>query len=227
MNHNISISHAFSEAWKLFKNKKRFLILAALVSGVIMGIVQFLTVRLEDSTIGTFIITIVSIIIGIAISLAWANTTIKVVRGNSQEWEDVKTPYQNWWKFFIAQLLYAIPLVLVFFLGIILVGISQGALPILIAVIVLAIAVSIYVTIRFMFLALVAIENPNLDPVKLLKKSAKITKGHFLDLIGFHVVAFFLNLLGLLCLGVGLLVTIPVTLTAKAYIYNRITSHQG
>lgn len=57
-----------------------------------------------------------------------------------------------------------------------------------------------------------------------LKMSAAATKGNKWNLLGFFVVAGLLNIGGALLLGVGLLVTIPVTTLAFASVYRTLTS---
>jgi len=59
-------------------------------------------------------------------------------------------------------------------------------------------------------------------PVEALRQSAAITKGVKWDLFWFGLLFFLINMLGILALLVGLLVTIPVTMLANAYIYRKL-----
>ncbi|HNV96777.1 MAG TPA: DUF975 family protein [bacterium] len=58
--------------------------------------------------------------------------------------------------------------------------------------------------------------------IESLKKSYKITKGLVWSLMVLGFVLGLINLLGLLCLGVGLLVTIPISYIATAYVYKKM-----
>jgi hypothetical protein len=228
MTGTISLSTAFSHAWKLFKANKKFLILATLASGVVMLITQLLSMQLEDSIIGSILITIISIIVGIIIALGWAQVAIRIVRGNSHQWNDIMTPRNIWWKFFLVQILYNIPIFIVGIIGAIIAVLAlsakiPGSIIILILAIIAILAVAVYVSVRFMFLAFASLQHAELSTIALFKKTARITKGHFLDLIGFYIVSFFINVVGFIMIGVGLLVTIPLTMLAKAYIFEKIT----
>ena len=61
--------------------------------------------------------------------------------------------------------------------------------------------------------------DKQLGPVDAIKKSWSISKGYKLKLIGFILVILLINLLGIIALLVGLLVTIPVTLLATVHVY--------
>lgn len=64
-------------------------------------------------------------------------------------------------------------------------------------------------------------------PIEALKQSAEATKG-----IRWHIFLLFLtcaalNILGLICFGIGLLITGPVTLIAIAVVYRKITGQSS
>ncbi|MFA5156931.1 MAG: DUF975 family protein [Candidatus Omnitrophota bacterium] len=60
-------------------------------------------------------------------------------------------------------------------------------------------------------------------PIEALKKSSAITKGVKWDLILFGLAFFGINLAGILALGIGILVTLPVTMLATAFIYRKLS----
>jgi uncharacterized membrane protein len=61
------------------------------------------------------------------------------------------------------------------------------------------------------------------SPVEALKKSAAITKGSKVNLFLFGLLMALVNLAGLLCLVVGLVVTVPTTLVAMAYVFRKLS----
>jgi uncharacterized membrane protein len=69
-----------------------------------------------------------------------------------------------------------------------------------------------------------AIVDRGLGPIDALKHSAAVTKGARMALLGFWIVAFLLNLVGLLALVIGLFVTGPITMVAAAYVYRKLDS---
>jgi uncharacterized membrane protein len=68
------------------------------------------------------------------------------------------------------------------------------------------------------------IVDKGLGPIEALKASSTITKGVKWDLLLFGLLLFCINLLGLLCLVVGLFVTVPTTMLAYTFVYRRLES---
>ncbi|NQU17824.1 MAG: hypothetical protein HQ564_07130 [Candidatus Saganbacteria bacterium] len=66
------------------------------------------------------------------------------------------------------------------------------------------------------------IVDKGMKPVDALKKSAEITKGVRPQLFLFAIVLWLVNLLGMLCLFVGVFVSLPVTFLATAYVYRKL-----
>jgi len=59
-------------------------------------------------------------------------------------------------------------------------------------------------------------------PINALKASSTITRGAKWDLGLFTTVIALLNLAGIIVLGVGLLITLPITILASVYIYRQL-----
>jgi len=74
----------------------------------------------------------------------------------------------------------------------------------------------------FMFSTFLVIDR-ELGPIEALKESNRITHGHKWRLLGFSVVLVLINLLGLIALVVGLLVTIPVSSLAFTHAYRALS----
>lgn len=60
-----------------------------------------------------------------------------------------------------------------------------------------------------------------------LRLSGELTRGARGDLFIFYLALIGVNLLGALCLGVGLLVTMPLTWLAGAYVYRKLSKEPG
>ncbi len=112
---------------------------------------------------------------------------------------------------------------------------AKRVLKFIAATIIYAVAVSIgfilliipgvYIATRFKFFPYVVIENEDLSMADLIKKTYKLSHNHFWVIFAFLVMATILNFIGALLLMVGLIVTVPVTLFASAYMYNRLKEH--
>jgi uncharacterized membrane protein len=70
----------------------------------------------------------------------------------------------------------------------------------------------------FMFAFFSVIER-ELGPIEALSESNRITRGHKWPLFGLVLLLIGINLLGVLALGVGLLVSIPVSTLAFVHAY--------
>ena len=66
------------------------------------------------------------------------------------------------------------------------------------------------------------IVDKGLGPIEALKRSSAITRGVKWDLFVFFLVLSGINLLGALCLLIGLFVTIPTTMVALAFVYRKL-----
>ncbi len=59
-------------------------------------------------------------------------------------------------------------------------------------------------------------------PIEALKGSSTLTQGIKWDLAGFAGVVVLINLIGFVFLGVGLFITIPLTMLASVYVYRKL-----
>lgn len=76
--------------------------------------------------------------------------------------------------------------------------------------------------IKFQFMPVLTVDR-GLRPVEAMRESARMTEGHKWHLFKFGLAALGVNLLGLLCLGVGLLVTVPLTTLAYLHVYRSLS----
>jgi hypothetical protein len=83
----------------------------------------------------------------------------------------------------------------------------------------------IYIAVRFKFFPYVVIENENASLKDLIKMTYKLSAGHFWILFFFLILATILNILGGLAFVIGLVVTVPVTVFASAYMYIKLKEH--
>jgi uncharacterized membrane protein len=66
------------------------------------------------------------------------------------------------------------------------------------------------------------IVDKNLGPVDAIKKSWNVTRGNTWNLFFFGILIGLINLLGIICLVVGLFVTVPLSMLATAFVYRRL-----
>lgn len=83
----------------------------------------------------------------------------------------------------------------------------------------------IIIGIAFSFAGLLMMER-DLGPIKALKESVRLTRGHRFALFKLGLVSALLNVLGLLACLIGIFVTVPVTMLAFVHAYRQITRAQ-
>ena len=103
-----------------------------------------------------------------------------------------------------------------YFLAFLLVGIAifGGLILIIIPGIILAVRLSL---VRY-----IAVEK-EIKPVDAFKESIELTRGHGWTIVGFGLLSVLVNILGAICLIVGLLFTIPLTTIAFAVLYRQLS----
>jgi hypothetical protein len=106
-----------------------------------------------------------------------------------------------------------------FFGGMLLVGLGVGAGTLLCIVPGVILALGWYM---FSYL----IVDRRLGAIESLSTSWRVTKGHKVKLFVFMLLGMLVNLAGMLACGIGLLVTVPITLIALPYIYLKLTGEE-
>jgi len=71
------------------------------------------------------------------------------------------------------------------------------------------------------------IVDKNMGPIESLKASRSLTKGARWQLFCFGLLLILFNLAGLLCLVIGLFLTIPATYIAAAYVYDQLLKQEA
>jgi len=79
----------------------------------------------------------------------------------------------------------------------------------------------IIIAIRVQFIGYFIYEE-DMGPIAAIQASWEMTSGFTLDLFLFDLLLLAINMLGLLCLGVGLFVSLPVSWLAHAYVYRTL-----
>jgi uncharacterized membrane protein len=75
--------------------------------------------------------------------------------------------------------------------------------------------------IRLKYSAYLVVDK-NLGPVEAIKTGWKLTKGNVWNLFFFEILLCLINLLGALCLLVGLFITVPLSMLATTFVYRKL-----
>ncbi|MBP6942689.1 MAG: DUF975 family protein [Candidatus Buchananbacteria bacterium] len=196
-----SIGEVIRLGWETFK-KNALLAIGILIGLVVINsVISGITGAFDKSNfVVILVINILSLVVSTWLSVVMYRLIIKITDGKAVSTEDLKTEPMLLVRFFAAQLVAGILIVIGF---------------------VLLIVPGVYLALRFMF-APYAIVDKNLGPIEALKYSGELTKGIKWQLLGYSIVAILIILLGAIALLVGLLVAVPVVMFASVHIYRKL-----
>lgn len=190
--YSFNMGQYLEEGWENFKKKPSALVLPLLIvlafSGIVLGLFAFvLPVKMINA---------LSNVLQFAVAPIGASFYIiaqKVDRNEDTEWRDIFLGYKFWIPIVVATLLSALIMTL---------GFICLILP------------GIYLAVGYSFTTLfIALKNYDFWPA--MEASRKIVSKNWFSFFLFLLVVGFINLLGALFIGIGLLVTIPVSILAS------------
>ncbi len=196
-----SNKEALRFGWETMKKNFFFFLGLLLISTFLFSAPYFLAeMVVETALLPGVLIYIIDIFITFVISLGLIKISILFFDTGKAEFADLFRQYPLVLKYLGSSILYG----LIVFAGTILLivpGIIWG--------------------IKFWFYDYFIVDQ-GAGPVEALKKSSAATRGAKGKLFVFLIVLGLVNLLGLLCLGIGLFATVPTTMIAIAFVYRKL-----
>ncbi|TET62772.1 MAG: hypothetical protein E3J47_03125 [Candidatus Stahlbacteria bacterium] len=197
------IGEAIKYGWNIMKANLWFFVGVLIVAWLVTGIPQAIANRLQDNYSGlAALFRILHLIVDVIISIGLIKIALKFLVNEKPEFAELFRFQGNFWRYVGSSILNGL---------------------IVAAGIILFIVPGIYWAIKFQFFGYCIVDQ-KLGPVEALKKSSKITYQVKWKLLGFGLVMVGINILGFLCLFVGLFATIPTTMIAFAYVYRKLLS---
>jgi len=199
----IYISEVVKFGWKKMKDNLGFFIVLLLVAWVVQAVPQFIGEYLvERQIIIGIIVYLIAFVLNIVVAMGLIKVSLRFSANKKGTFGDLFSCFPLFFKYLFGSILFALitiaGTILLIFPGVIW-GIKFGLFPYFIV-------------------------DKGLGPIKALKASAKTTMGAKWDLLGFGFIIFIINLLGVLCLLIGIFATIPTTMVATALVYRRLLS---
>lgn len=149
----------------------------------------------------SFIFSILTWVVSSIIAMGIINISLKFVEGKTPKLKDIYYT-KNLFNFILASVIRAI----IIFAGLI-----------------LFIIPGIIFSIKLQYSQYLIVDK-NLDAIDSIKKSWEMTKGVKWNLFLLGLILGLINILGILALLVGILITVPLTLVANAYVYRKLYS---
>lgn len=145
-----------------------------------------------------------SVIVSFAFSIALISMSIAIARGHKANINSLTSPFKTY-KITLNYILSSILTLILIVIGIILLVIP-----------------GLYLSVKLSVYKYIAIDKENLGVIQILKESMKITDGYFFKIVLFGLTFLGINIIGFVLLGVGLFITIPLTVTAYALLYEKL-----
>lgn len=197
-----SISEAIRFGWESFRGRPGFYLGVMVIAAILYVIPGAIGNALRQDLPGiTIVMKIIGYIIQLLLGIGFIHIGLKVVDKLKPEIADLYSHSERLVDYFIVSILYG----LIVFGGLLLLVVP-----------------GIIWSVRFSFATFYVIDK-KMKPVEALKASYAATKGMFWDLFLFMIAIGLLNLLGSIPLGLGLLITVPITMVAMAYVYRKVT----
>ncbi len=149
----------------------------------------------------SIVITIAAALLSYLFGMGLIRVTIDIIDNQNPNFGRLFQEYPKFWRYLGVNILIA----LIFLLGLLL-FIIPGIIWLL-----------------MFFFAPYLIIDKNIGVIDALKKSRQMTKGSRWRLLLAVIILFFINILGILAFGIGLLITSPLTLITYAYLYRQLS----
>lgn len=209
--HKFSKSEAIIFGWTEAKKRIGFFlgVLAIIILifagfNLIAGVLAFV---LEDGFLavlmGIIIYIVNSWVLPQILNMGYIKIGLKICDGEKPKMEDLLNCYPLFFRFIAATALYGTLVAL---------GLISFVVP------------GVILAVKFGYYAYFIVDK-NQGVIESLKSSSRITMGSKWNLFLFWMLLCVINILGLLCFVVGLIITLPLSLIAISYVYRRLLEH--
>lgn len=198
---DFSAEEALQYGWNTMKANIWFFVGVLVVAWALTGVPHIIANLLQEQSIGlSFLFRIIGWVANIIVSIGMIAIALKFLDNQNPKFEDLFSFRPYFWKYLGASIL----MVIIVWFGII-----------------LFIIPGVYWALKFQFFGYFVVEQGR-DPVEAMRMSSRITQSVKWKLFGFGLVLALINIVGTICLFVGLLVTVPVTLLAFSFVYRKL-----
>jgi len=199
---NFSNKEAIKYGWGIMKANLWYFVGILIVAWLVVGIPGALADHFQKNDMGfmALLFNLITAVLRVIISIGMIKIALKFLGEEKPEFMDLFRFQGNFWRFVGGSILYGL---------------------IVVAGFILLIVPGIYWAIKYQWFGYCIVDQ-KLGPVNALKKSAEMTQTVKWQLLGFAFVIAGINILGFLCLFIGLFATVPTTLMAYAFVYRKL-----
>jgi uncharacterized membrane protein len=204
-----SIKKALDFGYNTFKQNYKILLLVVLFMLLVNIVPDFVSDKLKNAEL-PFIVSVFFLIFGIMfwvlriiISMGMVRVSLKLINSKKVVFSNLFDDINRFFDYLIGTILYVLIIV--------------GGL-------ILFIIPGIIWMVRFQYFGYFIIDKKK-GPIESLKLSFHATDGSVINIIIFNIIALIINFIGAAFFAIGLLLTIPITMLANMYIYNKLQTH--
>lgn len=202
MSKKLDYREALNFGWDLTKNNFGLLVGTSAFSGILVFIAYIIANLTKDNIFINFIINMGARLLQTFFIMGFMKIILKMFDWDKPSFIDLFCCVHLIFKYFIASLIYYL---------IVATGVIFLFIP------------GVYLAIKYQFFDYFIIDE-ECGPIEALNKSAKITDGEKWELLKLGMSNLIINALGFLFFFVGMMVTIPITFSARAYAYKRLVA---
>lgn len=199
----IKLRESLDFGWKVWKANPWFLIGVAALLVLLPGLPAMISERQDLSYAFEALLIVLSWALSLIMSIGMIKIALAFVDGQKPKFNDLFAHSRYLLRYIGASLLYSL---------IVAVGLILLIIP------------GIYWALKYQFAVYLVVDR-DMGILEALKRSGELTEGVKWPLLGYQVLQLLLNWAGVLFLGIGLLITIPVTMLAYAKIYRDLENH--
>jgi uncharacterized membrane protein len=197
MSNGVEIKRALEFGWKTFRENALFFIVLMAAIGIPMALLNIMTRGLPWFSVSAMFLRGVCWVLRVVAVMAVILVSLSYRDKGSFDYRSVGALQPLFVPYLLGTLLYSL-----------LVGVGM----------VLLIAPGVYVLVKYQFTPYLLVDR-GMQPVEALREAGELAKGAWLDLFLLMLAIAGINFLGAIFFGIGLLVTIPVTILAHSWVY--------
>lgn len=193
---------AINYGWNTTKNNFGFLTGTSFIAGVLVFTGYVIANLTKGDVLLNFTFSVGAKLLHTIIFMGFIKITLKMLNWEKPKFIDLFSCIHLIFKSFFASLIYY----LIVFVGLIFLFIP-----------------GIYIAVKYQFYEYFIVDK-EYGPIKALNESSKITEGVKWELIKLNIVCAIIDILGFLFLFFGLVVAVPITVSAKSYAYKTLVA---
>ncbi len=201
---SFSVSDAISYGWKASTRNISFfavMLLIVIAAGLVPSLIAGLIENSDKTSMIAFVVRLVGWGLQITVSIGIINVTLRLYDKKKSTNSDLFQHFHLVIPYFLASIIYGL---------IVLVGLILLVIP------------GIIWSIKFQYFSYFMVDR-GMGPIDALKASSELTNGYKWQLFVLKFLIGIINIMGLLCLIVGLFVTAPLGMMAEAYAYRKLS----